>query len=93
MVVSGILVIVNQNIYQGLKLVNSAAYTVLDVIFDKVYLSHYISTNITLHFSPLAGILLKSKMTKDFYFVNIPPGTILLTPISTKIECQRKQLW
>jgi hypothetical protein len=29
---------------------------------------------------------LESETTKDFYFVNIPPNTVLLTPINTKIE-------
>ena len=33
------------------------------------------------------------KWTRDFRFVGMPPGTILLTPISTKIPCQRKRPW
>ena len=65
----------------------------LDVILDKAYLGHRISTDITLHFGPPAGILLESETTRDFYFVSIPPGTVLLTPISTKIECRRKRPW
>ena len=86
MVISGIPVIVNQNIHQSLKLVNGAAYIVLDIILNKAYLGHYILTDITLHFSPLARILLELKTIRDFYFISIPPSTILLTPISTKIE-------
>ena len=79
-------VIVNQNIHQSLKLVNGAAYTVLDIILNKAYSGYYILTNITLYFSPLARILLELKTTRDFYFISIPPSTVLLTPISTKIE-------
>jgi hypothetical protein len=93
MVVPGMPVVVNQNIHQGLKLVNGAAYTVLDVILDKAYPGHRISTDITLHFGPPAGILLESETTRDFHFVGISPGTILLTPTSTKIECRRKRPW
>jgi hypothetical protein len=37
--------------------------------------------------------LLASETTRDFHFVGMPPGTILLTPLSTKIECQRKRPW
>jgi hypothetical protein len=29
----------------------------------------------------------------DLHFVGMPPGTILLTLVSTKIECQRKRPW
>ena len=65
----------------------------LDVILDKAYPGHRISTDITLHFGPPAGILLESETTRDFHFVGISPGTVLLTPTSTKIECRRKRSW
>ena len=93
MVVPGMPVVVNQNIHQGLKLVNGAAYTTLDVILDKAYPGHRILTDITLHFGPPAGIFLESETTRDFHFVGMPPGTVLLMPTSTKIECRRKRPW
>jgi hypothetical protein len=37
--------------------------------------------------------LLESETTKDLHFVGMPPGTILLTPMSVKIQCQRKRPW
>ncbi|KAK4067354.1 hypothetical protein Purlil1_13889 [Purpureocillium lilacinum] len=46
-----------------------------------------------IHFGPPAGIVLESETTKDFHFVGMPPGTILLTPMSVKITCQRKRPW
>jgi hypothetical protein len=76
-----------------LKLVNSASYKVLDVILDKVYPGHQINADTIFHFGPPAGILLAAESTRDFHFVGMPPGAILLTPISTRIECQRKRLW
>jgi hypothetical protein len=37
-------------------------------------------------FSPPVRILLAAESMRDFHFVGMPPGTILLTPISTRIE-------
>jgi hypothetical protein len=64
--------------------VNGASFTALHVILDKAYPGHRVSAN---------TILLVGKTTRDLRFVDMPPGTILLTPISTKIECQRKRPW
>jgi hypothetical protein len=80
-------VIVNRNTYQGLKLTNNASYKVLDVILNKAYPGHRINADTILHFNPPAGILLVAESIKDFHFVSIPPDAILLTPISTRIEC------
>jgi hypothetical protein len=93
MFVTGMPVVVTQNTHQGLKLVNGASYTALDVILDKAYPGHRINDDTTLHFGPPAGLLLTANTTKEFEFVGMPPGTILLTPISTKIDCQRKRPW
>ncbi|XTI87353.1 hypothetical protein V2W45_1520002 [Cenococcum geophilum] len=70
----------------GLKLVNSAAYTALDIILNKAYLGYCILTNVILYFGPPARIFLELETTRDFYFVSILPSTVLLMPISTKIE-------
>jgi hypothetical protein len=93
MFVPGMPVVVNQNIHQGLKLVNGASYMALDVIIDKAYPGHRISAVYMLYFGPPAGILLAGETTRDLHFVGMPPGTILLTPISTKIECKRTRSW
>lgn len=86
-------VAVNQNSHQGLKLVNGASYVALDIILDQRYPGHRISADTILHFGPPAGILLASETTIAFRFVGMPPGTILLTPISCRIECARKRPW
>ncbi|KAF2195841.1 hypothetical protein K469DRAFT_722885 [Zopfia rhizophila CBS 207.26] len=93
-------VVVNQNTHQGLKhselqlkLVNGASYEVLDVVLDKAYPGHRINADTILHFGPPAGILLAAESTRDFHFVGMPAGAILLTPISTRIECLRKRPW
>ncbi|KAM4066730.1 PIF1 protein [Hirsutella rhossiliensis] len=93
MFVPGMPVVVNHNTHQGLKLVNGASYTAVEVIVDKAHPGHRISADMTIHFGPPAAIILGSKTTKDFHFVGMPPGTILLTPMSVRIQCQRKRPW
>jgi hypothetical protein len=91
--VPGMPVIVNKNTYQGLKLVNGVNYTALDVIINNAFPGHCISAYTILHFGPPAGIILAAESTREFRFVGIPPGTILLTPLSSKIECVRRRPW
>lgn len=93
MFVSGMPVVVNQNTHQGLKLVNGANYNAVDVIVDKACPGHRISADTTIHFGPPAAILLAAESTKDFHFVGMPPGTVLLTPLSCKIESQKRRPW
>ncbi|KJZ69911.1 hypothetical protein HIM_10696 [Hirsutella minnesotensis 3608] len=93
MFAAGMPVVVNHNTHQGLKLVNGASYTAVEVIIDKAYPGHRISAEITIHFGPPAGIILESATTRDLHFVGMPPGTILLTPMSVRIYRQRKRPW
>jgi hypothetical protein len=93
MFVPGMPVVVNRNTHQGLKLVNRSDYKALNVIIGKAYPGHRISPDILLHFGPPAGIILAAESTRDFNFVGMPPGTILLTPLSSKIECVRRRPW
>lgn len=93
MFVPGMPVVVNRNTYQGLKLVNGSDYKALDVIIDKAYPGHRISADTILHFGPPASIILTADSTKDFNFVGMPPGTILLTPLSSKIKYARRRPW
>ncbi|OCK74772.1 hypothetical protein K432DRAFT_310035, partial [Lepidopterella palustris CBS 459.81] len=76
----------------GLKLVNGAFYTVLNITINKVYLGYYILADTILYFGPPVEILLAGEIIKDLYFISILPNTILLIPISTKIKCKRKRL-
>ena len=92
MFVQGVPVVVNRNTPQGLKLVNGASYEALDIILEKAHPCYRINADTILHFGPPAAILPASEMTTDFHFVGMPPEiVVLLTPISTIIECQRKR--
>ncbi|KAM4067941.1 PIF1-like helicase [Hirsutella rhossiliensis] len=50
--VPGMPVVVNQNTHQGLKLVNGAGYTAVDVIPDRAFPGHRVSAELTMHFGP-----------------------------------------
>ncbi|XP_044718847.1 PIF1-like helicase domain-containing protein [Hirsutella rhossiliensis] len=93
MFVAGMPVVVNHNTHQGLKVVNGASYSAVEVIIDKAYPGHRISADMTIHFGPPAGIILESATTRDLHFVGMPTGTILLTPMSVRIYRQRKRPW
>lgn len=93
MFAAGMPVVVNKNTHLGLKVSNGAAYTAVDVILDRAYPGYSISENIIIHFGPPAAIVLVSESTKHLHFVGMPPGTILITPLSAKLECQRKRPW
>ena len=86
-------IIANQNTHQGLKVVNGAAYEAVDVIIDKAYPGYAVNEDTIMHFGPPAGIILRAKTTRDFNFVGMPAGTVLLTPKTTKINCQKKRPW
>ncbi|WAO96996.1 Helitron-like-N domain-containing protein [Fusarium falciforme] len=92
MFVPGMPVVVTMNINPGLKLVNGAKYTALEVIPDsKRFPGYQLAPNIILHFGPPAGIILSSESTKKFEFDEMPPGTILLTPTSAQIPIEKKK--
>ncbi|KAM4061742.1 PIF1-like helicase [Hirsutella rhossiliensis] len=50
MFVAGMPIVVNHNTHQGLKLVNGASYSAVEVIVDKAYPGHRISADMTIHF-------------------------------------------
>jgi hypothetical protein len=56
----GISVVVNKNIYTGLRVVNRAEFTAIDIIPDPRFPGYYLADDVTIHFSPLLGILLDS---------------------------------
>ncbi|KAJ6438008.1 protein kinase-like domain [Purpureocillium lavendulum] len=70
-----------------------AVFMAVEVIVDKSHPGYQISAGITIHFGPPAGVILESGTTEEFHFVGMPPGTILLTPMSVSIPCQRKRPW
>ena len=93
MFVPGMPVVVNRNYYQGLKLTNGSDYKALEVIIDEAYPGHRVAPDTIVHFGPPAGIILAAESTKEFSFVGMPPGTILLTPLSVRMDCVKRRPW
>ena len=52
-------IVVNKNIYTGLKVVNRAEFTATNIIPDLKSLGYYFADNITIYFGLLLGILLE----------------------------------
>lgn len=82
----GMPVVVNKNIYIGLKVVNGAEFIAADVIPDPKYPGYCLADDITVHFGPPLGILLNSKETDNLAVPAMPPGTVLIRPISTTLD-------
>lgn len=93
MFVPGMPVAVNINTHQGLKLVNGAHYTAVDVIVDPKFPAYRLDANTLLHLGPPAGLLLTGPTTQDLHFVDMPPKTILLLPMTASIQRVNRRPW
>ncbi|KAJ3550717.1 hypothetical protein NPX13_g11461 [Xylaria arbuscula] len=82
----GMPVVVNKNIYTGLKVVNGAEFTAADIIPDPKYRGYHLADDVTIHFGPPLGILLQSTETENLTIPSLPPGTVLIQPISYTVD-------
>ncbi|KAH7303745.1 hypothetical protein B0I35DRAFT_446248 [Stachybotrys elegans] len=80
----GMPVVVNQNIYTGLKVVNGAEFITYDFILDPNYPGFHLADDVTIHFGPPLGMLLQSKDTRGL--PTLPPGTVLIRPLSQTLD-------
>ncbi|KAI0967095.1 hypothetical protein F4678DRAFT_483481 [Xylaria arbuscula] len=78
--------VINKNIYTGLKVVNRAKFTAANIIPNSKYLGYHLADNITIHFGPPLGILLQSTETKNLTIPSLPPGTVLIRLISHTVD-------
>ncbi|KAM4061599.1 PIF1-like helicase [Hirsutella rhossiliensis] len=84
----GMPVVVNKNIYTGLKVVNGADFTAVDVILDPNHPGYHLADDVTIHFGPPLGILLQSEETKALAIPSLPVGTG-----KTFVECDFTSLY
>ena len=82
----GMPVVVNVNIYTGLKVVNGAEFTAADVIPDPKYPGYHLADDVTIHFGPPLGILLQSAETKALAIPTLPQQTVLIRPTSYTLD-------
>lgn len=75
-------VVVNKNIYTGLKVVNGAEFTAADIIPDPKHPGYHLADDVTIHFGPPLGILLQSRDTASLAVPVLPAEMVLIRPIS-----------
>lgn len=79
-------VVVNKNIYTGLKVVNGAEFTAADIIPDPKHPGYHLADDVTIHFGPPLGILLQSSDTASLAVPVLPAEMVLVRPISHILE-------
>ena len=62
----------------GLKLVNGAPFTAVDVVPDPVYASIAVASDVTFHLGPPLAVLLQSDAIEELAIPGLPPGTVML---------------
>jgi hypothetical protein len=82
----GMPVVVNTNIYTGLKIVNGAEFTAADIIPDPKHPGYHLADDVTIHFGPPLGILIQSRETEGLNVPGLPTGTILIRPASHTLD-------
>jgi hypothetical protein len=87
--VEGMPVIVNQNKYLGLKVVNGAEFTAAGVVADGEVEERVIHDRLSVFLGPPSGILLQSQDTEGLAFPHIPPGTLMLGTETVQLDKEK----
>ena len=74
----GMPVVVTRNLHVGLKIVNGAPFTAVDMVPDPAYATIAVADDVTFHLGPPLAVLLQSDAIGDVAIPGLPPGTILL---------------
>ncbi|KAF6803975.1 DNA repair and recombination protein [Colletotrichum musicola] len=76
--VKGMPEVVNENTYMGLKVVNGAEFTAIDIVHPPGLRQIAISDRVSVFLGPPSGIILQSDATQGITFPYMPPNTIML---------------
>ncbi|KAF6804955.1 DNA repair and recombination protein, partial [Colletotrichum plurivorum] len=87
--VEGMPVVVNENTYMGLKVVNGAEFTAAGIIHPPGLQEVTISNEVSIFLGPPSGIILKSDTTQGVTFPNMPPNTVVLPARSVRLADAR----
>ena len=74
----GMPVVVTRNLHVGLKLVNGAPFTAVDVVPGPVYASTAVASDVIFHLGPPLAVLLQSDAIAELAIPGLPPGTVML---------------
>jgi hypothetical protein len=87
--VDGMPVIVNQNKYLGLRVVNGAEFTAAGVVANEEVEEQVINDRLSIFLGPPNGILLQSQDTEGLAFPHIPPGTLMLGTETVQLDKEK----
>jgi len=82
----GMPIIVNANLYQGLKIVNGGRYVASDVILEPGQAGYAIADDITLFFGPPAAVVIDVPATLGIEIPNLPAGVMTLKTETRKLD-------
>src|SRR5437667_11717760 len=85
-VARGMPIIVNENLYQGLKIVNGGRYVASDVILEPGQAGYDIADDITLFFGPPAAVVIDVPATLGIEIPNLPAGVMTLKKETRKLD-------
>ncbi|KAF6786401.1 DNA repair and recombination protein, partial [Colletotrichum musicola] len=84
--VEGMPVVVNENKYMGLKVVNGAEFTAVKVLHPPGLEEIRISDQLSIFLGPPTGIVLRSKETTGLAFPNLPINTVALPAKNVQVD-------
>ena len=89
--VEGMPVVVTQNKYLGLKVVNGAEFVAAGIIHPTGIEEHVVNDKLSIFFGPPSGILLSSEATQGMAFPHLPPDTIMLAAETVALQDRHRK--
>ncbi|KDN72074.1 putative conserved hypothetical protein [Colletotrichum sublineola] len=83
--VEGMPVVINENKYMGLKVVNGAEFTAAGILHPPGVEEIVVTGNLSIFLGPPSGILLRSEETTGLAFPHLPPGTVMLPVTNIRV--------
>ncbi|KDN61753.1 putative conserved hypothetical protein [Colletotrichum sublineola] len=83
--VEGMPVVVNENKYMGLKVVNGAEFTAVGILHPPGLEEIVVHAKLSIFLGPPSGILLQSEETIGLAFPHLPPDTVMLPVANIRV--------
>ncbi|GKT61135.1 putative conserved hypothetical protein [Colletotrichum tofieldiae] len=83
--VEGMPVVINENKYMGLKVVNGAEFIAKGILHPPGLEEVVIGERLSVFLGPPSGIILESEETAGLAFPNLPPGTVMLPVANIRV--------
>ncbi|KAL0929219.1 DNA repair and recombination protein [Colletotrichum truncatum] len=83
--VEGMPVVINENKYMGLKVVNGAEFTAVGILHPPGVEEIIINDRLSIFLGPPSGIILQSEETNGLAFPHLPPNTVMLPAANIRV--------